>query len=90
MKARSANNEVVPEIVEFNEKFWHCIHPEFLTEEITASMSRLGIETIDVYLLHNPEYFYFTLNAWAAAHVPNSLQNSTSAWSNHSLISNKR
>ena len=57
MKARCSRNVGVPEIVEFSDKFWHCIHPEFLEAEITNSVGRLGVETIDVYLLHNPEYF---------------------------------
>ena len=36
---------------------WHCIHPEFLADQLTRSLSRLGIETLDVCLLHNPEYY---------------------------------
>lgn len=33
----------------------HCIEPEFLDGELEASRRRLGVETIDAYLLHNPE-----------------------------------
>lgn len=36
---------------------WHCIHPDFIADQIDRSLARLGMETADVYLLHNPEYF---------------------------------
>ena len=35
----------------------HCIHPEFLEDQLTRALERLRLETIDVYLLHNPEYY---------------------------------
>jgi aryl-alcohol dehydrogenase-like predicted oxidoreductase len=45
-----------------NEKFkmsrdhWHCISPEFIKDQLTASLERMGLEKLDCYLLHNPEY----------------------------------
>lgn len=45
------------EVTEYAENIWHCIHPDFLKDQITLSLERLKIETIDIYLLHNPEYF---------------------------------
>ena len=45
------------EVVKYMDGCWHCIHPDFLTDQWTRSTDRLGLETIDVYLLHNPEYF---------------------------------
>jgi aryl-alcohol dehydrogenase-like predicted oxidoreductase len=45
------------EITEYTDKLWHSIHPEFLADQITDSLERMKLETIDVYLLHNPEYF---------------------------------
>ena len=36
---------------------WHCLHPEFLQDQLTRSLDRLQLETLDVCLLHNPEYF---------------------------------
>jgi len=36
---------------------WHCIHPEFLRDQLTRSRRRLRVDTLDVCLLHNPEYF---------------------------------
>ncbi|MBS1903663.1 MAG: aldo/keto reductase [Bacteroidetes bacterium] len=45
------------ELVKYSNGLWHSIHPEFLEDQITRSLERLGLETIDVYLLHNPEYY---------------------------------
>lgn len=46
-----------PEIVKFAPDVWHCIHPAFLRDQFDLSCARLGVKRIDVYLLHNPEYF---------------------------------
>lgn len=50
------------ELVEYSEGLEHCIHPEFLADQITRSLQRLSLDAVDVYLLHNPEYYL----AWAA------------------------
>lgn len=46
-----------PDLVEYSSGLEHSIHPEFLEDQIGRSLSRLGLEKIDVYLLHNPEYY---------------------------------
>jgi aryl-alcohol dehydrogenase-like predicted oxidoreductase len=46
-----------PEVVEYGEGLWHSIHPEFLETQIRSSAERMGLSRIDVYLLHNPEYY---------------------------------
>ncbi len=46
-----------PEMVKYGEGIWHCLHPDFLEEQLTLSLDRLGLATLDVCLLHNPEYF---------------------------------
>lgn len=46
-----------PELVPYADGLEHCIHPEFLADQLSRSLARLGLDTIDVYLLHNPEYF---------------------------------
>lgn len=33
----------------------HCISPAFLEDQLTRSLKNLGVETIDVFYLHNPE-----------------------------------
>jgi aryl-alcohol dehydrogenase-like predicted oxidoreductase len=33
----------------------HCIAPAYITDQIRRSMRNLGVKTIDIYYLHNPE-----------------------------------
>ena len=54
---REASGNPWEAVVKYMEGCWHCIHPDFLIDQWTRSTDRLGLETIDVYLLHNPEYF---------------------------------
>ncbi|EMO41776.1 oxidoreductase, aldo/keto reductase family protein [Leptospira noguchii serovar Autumnalis str. ZUN142] len=50
-------NREFPEITYYSEGCYHCIHPFFLEDQLEYSLKRLGLETVDVFLLHNPEYF---------------------------------
>jgi len=52
-----ARSRSFPEIVAVADDLWHCIHPEFLETQIRLSAERLQVGTIDLYLLHNPEYY---------------------------------
>lgn len=61
---RKQSGNPFPELVEYDDNLEHCIHPEFLDDQITRSLQRLNCETVDVYLLHNPEYYLL----WAATH----------------------
>jgi len=56
-QARIHNGDPFPEVVQVQDSLWHCIAPEFLEDQLMASMRRLQRTTIDVMLLHNPEYF---------------------------------
>ena len=56
-EAREEAGKPFPEMVKYGEGIWHCLHPEFLEEQLTLSLDRLGVATLDVCLLHNPEYF---------------------------------
>ncbi len=56
-----------PEVVEYGSGIWHCIAPEFLDDQITRSLERLDLPSLDVYLLHNPEYY---LNWATSADIP--------------------
>ncbi len=47
-----------PDVVEYQPDCWHCIHPEYLADQLAVSRGRLGLSTVDVLLLHNPEYFF--------------------------------
>lgn len=46
-----------PDLVKHSVGLEHCIHPTFIEDQLTASLSRLNCGSIDVYLLHNPEYY---------------------------------
>jgi len=54
---RARRGEPFQEMVEFAENCWHCLHPTYLEDQLQRSLMRLGVETLDVCLLHNPEYF---------------------------------
>lgn len=56
-QAREKIGRPYPDMVKYGEDIWHCIHPEFLADQLTQSLDRLGLATLDVCLLHNPEYF---------------------------------
>jgi aryl-alcohol dehydrogenase-like predicted oxidoreductase len=55
-EARERAGRGYPEMVKYGEGIWHCIHPQFLADQLDASLDRLGLSTLDVCLLHNPEY----------------------------------
>jgi len=52
-----AKQREFPDIVRYGADLWHCIHPEFLETQLTASLERMQIDYVDGYLLHNPEYY---------------------------------
>ncbi len=56
-EAKEQAGKPFPEMVKYGEGIWHCLHPEFLEEQLTNSLDRLGLATLDICLLHNPEYF---------------------------------
>ncbi|MBI4384583.1 MAG: aldo/keto reductase [Nitrospinae bacterium] len=33
----------------------HCMHPDYLADQLDRSRANLGVETIDLYYVHNPE-----------------------------------
>lgn len=45
------------DVVKLDDSLWHCIHPAFLEEALEGSLNRLGSPSVDILLLHNPEYF---------------------------------
>lgn len=52
-----AQQRQFPEVVQYGEGIWHSIHPEFLETQVERSVERLQLDYVDVYLLHNPEYY---------------------------------
>jgi aryl-alcohol dehydrogenase-like predicted oxidoreductase len=57
VQERQAAGRPFPDVVEYADGCWHCVHPEFLADQIARSLSRLRLERLDCLLLHNPEYF---------------------------------
>ncbi len=47
----------VEDLVKYDPQCYHSISPSFLADQIENSLQRLQCEYIDVYLLHNPEYY---------------------------------
>ena len=54
---RKSEGRPLGDLVEYGEGLEHCIHPEFIEDQLTRSLTRLKLETLDGYLLHNPEYY---------------------------------
>jgi hypothetical protein len=54
---RKADGNPFKEVVEYADGLEHCIHPGFLDDQIERSLKRLGLDTLDGFLLHNPEYY---------------------------------
>ncbi|HKW85462.1 MAG TPA: aldo/keto reductase, partial [Nitrospiraceae bacterium] len=57
VEAREQTGNPYPEMVKYGEGIWHCLHPEFLADQLDLLLDRLGLGTLDVCLLHNAEYF---------------------------------
>jgi hypothetical protein len=54
---REAQGKPFAEVVKYAEGVWHCMHPDWLEDQLDRSLGRLGLETLDVCLVHNPEYY---------------------------------
>jgi len=56
-RERKLRGEPFPDLVPYGAGLEHCIHPAFLQDQLARSLERLQLETLDVFLLHNPEYY---------------------------------
>ncbi len=54
---REQQGRPYPDVVKYADGIWHCMHPSFLADQLTRSLDRLGLATLDACLLHNPEYY---------------------------------
>ena len=50
-------------LIKVSETLWHSINPDFLRNQVDLSLNRLGVDSIDCFLLHNPEYYFHDENA---------------------------
>ena len=57
MKRREQKGSPYADVVKYMDNCWHCIHPDFINDQLENSLARLQIEKLDVFLLHNPEYY---------------------------------
>lgn len=64
MQAREKEGRPLQAVVHFGKGLAHCIHPDFLADQLDRSLKRLRLATLDVLLLHNPEYYL----EWAHDH----------------------
>lgn len=60
LRDAKARQKPFPDMVEYQTDCWHNISPEYIEDQITKSLERLRVETLDILLLHNPEYFLKT------------------------------
>ena len=56
-EAKERSGRAYQDLVKYGDGIWHCIHPDFLADQLALSLDRLGLTTLDICLLHNPEYF---------------------------------
>jgi aryl-alcohol dehydrogenase-like predicted oxidoreductase len=54
---RKKERRPFPDLVAYAPQLEHCIHPEFIADQLERSLNRLQLKTLDVLLLHNPEYY---------------------------------
>ena len=59
---RKRQGKPFQDLVLYADGLEHCIHPEFIDDQLTRSLERLKLDTLDFYLLHNPEYYL----SWAS------------------------
>ena len=73
-RTREQRGSAFPEMVKYTDGCWHCIHPEFLADQLGRSLERLRVEQVDVYRLHNPEYFFTDATKRRKGVAPETLQ----------------
>jgi aryl-alcohol dehydrogenase-like predicted oxidoreductase len=56
-RQREQEGRPFADVVPYGRHLKHCIHPGFIEDQLTRSLERLRLETLDVLLLHNPEYY---------------------------------
>jgi len=59
-KERIQDGNPFPEMEQLYEDadVWYCMSPAFLESQITTSLTNMGLDTIDFFLIHNPEHYY--------------------------------
>ena len=55
-------NLAIEDLVDISETLKHSIHPDFLENQLDQSLKRLQKDSVDYFLLHNPEYYFQSEN----------------------------
>lgn len=58
LKELQSRGKALEDLVDMKPDLKHSIYPDFLASQLQLSLERLQVDTIDTFLLHNPEYFY--------------------------------
>lgn len=58
LKALNDKGLALDDLVEIDENLKHSIHPDFLKSQLDQSLKRLKRDSVDFFLLHNPEYYF--------------------------------
>ncbi|MDD4973152.1 MAG: aldo/keto reductase [Bacteriovorax sp.] len=53
----------IEDLVDLSADLKHSIHPDFLKNQLDNSLKRLQKNSIDIFLLHNPEYYFKSVGA---------------------------
>ncbi|GAB4171390.1 MAG: aldo/keto reductase [Calditrichia bacterium] len=56
MKELEAANKGYEHLLKISDQIWYSLDPQFMKDMVDLSRKRMGVDTIDIYLVHNPEY----------------------------------
>ncbi|MBC7713130.1 MAG: aldo/keto reductase [Rhizobacter sp.] len=54
----NADGFALEDLVDLGDTLKHSIHPDFLKSQLDQSLKRMKLESVDYFLLHNPEYYF--------------------------------
>ncbi len=66
---QESKGQAFPDMVKLSEQMWYCLSAPWIEQQLTQTLARLNLETLDVYLLHNPEHYLrpdTSLQVWEA------------------------
>jgi aryl-alcohol dehydrogenase-like predicted oxidoreductase len=59
----NAEGKALEDLVDLGDTLKHSIHPDFLKSQLDQSLKRLKRNSVDYFLLHNPEYYFQSAEA---------------------------
>ena len=54
----NSQGKALEDLVDLGETLKHSIHPDFLKSQLDQSLKRLKRDSVEYFLLHNPEYYF--------------------------------